>query len=238
VLVEHVERLLMVLDEARSDLARIKTEIAGKLRVAAFPTVAAALLPTVIQKLREAYPFLEVVLEEMEPADGLAALGAWGADLAFVDDLTIRLGRKENTVEQVRLLDDVLYALVPVGHRFADRQTVSVADLKDELWALDSASSFYAEFILNLCRRAGYEPQVNAECRGYEIIGAMVAAGCSISVIPGLRRSHTPTEVRAIKLRPEIRRSISVAYRHGERDHPAVKVFVAELLATTKALGL
>ena len=49
VLVTHAERILMVLDEARADLADIKREIAGVLRVAAFPTVAAALLPQAIQ---------------------------------------------------------------------------------------------------------------------------------------------------------------------------------------------
>jgi len=43
VLVEHTERMLLVLDEAKSDLAQIKREVAGVIRVAAFPTVAAAL---------------------------------------------------------------------------------------------------------------------------------------------------------------------------------------------------
>ncbi|MDF3881118.1 LysR family transcriptional regulator [Cupriavidus basilensis] len=238
VLVAHVERLLGVLEEAKSDLAQLKKEIAGKIRVAAFPTVAAALLPHVIKTLGVSYPFLEIVLEEMEPADGLAALGSWRADIAFVDDLTFRLRREDKTVEQVPLLEDVLYALLPCSHRFADRATVSMGELKNEAWALDSASSFYAEFIVNLCRRAGYEPRINAECRGFEILGAMVAAGCSVSVIPGLRLSHTPSDVRAVKLRPEMKRRISVAYRRGERKHPAVQVFVSQLLASAEELAL
>jgi DNA-binding transcriptional LysR family regulator len=179
-----------------------------------------------------------VVLEEMEPADGLAALGSWHADMAFVDDLTISQAGKEKTVEQIPLLEDDLYVLVPHKHRLANRPSVTMADLKDEHWALDSASSFYAEFVLGLCRRAGYEPSVNAECRGFEIINAMVAAGCSISVIPGLRRSHTVAGVRAVKLRPAVRRNISVAYRRGERNHPAIKAVVAQLLVTARELSL
>ncbi|MEJ8814325.1 LysR family transcriptional regulator [Variovorax ureilyticus] len=232
VLVEHTERMLTVLDEAKSDLALLKKQVAGKLRVATFPTVAAALLPSVIESLSADYPYLDVLLEEMEPADGLAALGSWGADIAFVDDLTIQLNHKERSVEQVHVVNDMLYALLPRGHRLSGKSTVSVAELKDEKWALDSASSFYAEFVANLCRRAGYEPRVNAECRGFEIIGAMVQGGCSISVIPGLRLAHPIPGTVAVKLRPEVSRRISLAYRRGDRKNPAVQLFVERLLSS------
>lgn len=168
----------------------------------------------------------------MEPADGLAALGSWGADIAFVDDLTIQLGRKEQTVEQVHVVNDLLYALLPDGHRLASKSSVSVAELKDEKWALDSASSFYAEFVVNLCRRAGYEPKVNAECRGFEIIGSMVQGGCSVSVIPGLRLAQKIPGTRAVKLHPEVSRRISLAYRRGDRRNPAVQLFVERVLQT------
>jgi DNA-binding transcriptional LysR family regulator len=235
VLVQHTERLLTVLDEAKSDLALIRRQVAGKLRVATFPTVAAALLPPVIKSLSIDYPYLEVMIEEMEPADGLAALGSWGADIAFVDDLTIQLSHKENTVDQVHVVDDYLYALLPEAHALAGKNSISVAELKNEKWALDSASSFYAEFVVNLCRRAGYEPKVNAECRGFEIIGSMVQGGCSVSVIPGLRLAQPTLGTRAVKLRPEVHRRISLAYRRGERKNPAVQLFVERVLAATSA---
>lgn len=233
VLVGHAERILTVLDEAKSDLAVIKREVAGVLRVAAFPTVAAALLPHAIKELQVRYPQLEIVYTEMEPADALAALGAWNADIAFVDNLSTQLssGRQKN-VDLIPLIDDVLYALLPEGHRLAQRQDISVADLKDERWALDSVAHFYGEFIRNLCRRAGFEPRVNAECRGFETVRSMVASGCSISVIPGLRLVHELSGVRAVKLRPEARRQISVAYRHGERNHPTLQVFLAQIAST------
>jgi DNA-binding transcriptional LysR family regulator len=232
VLVAHAERILTVLDEAKSDLAEIKREIAGVLRVAAFPTVAAALLPHAIQQLRASYPLLEIVFNELEPADGLAALGSWNADVAFIDNLTTLLGDKHRHVDQVPLIDDVLYVLLPAGHRLAQRQSLAVGDLENERWALDSAVSCYGEFIVNLCRRAGYEPQVNAQCRGFEVVKAMVATGCSISVIPGLRLGQGLAGFSAVRLRPEARRKIAIAFRHGERNHPAVKVFVEQMART------
>jgi DNA-binding transcriptional LysR family regulator len=238
VLVSHVERILVVLDEAKSELAQIKKEVSGVLRVAAFSTVASALLPHVINTMHARYPYLELVVDELEPADGLKALGSWRADVAFVDDLSMQLGGKSKSCEQVPVLDDVLYVLLAPGHQLARRSSLSVVDLKNEAWALDSAASFYAEFVLNLCRRAGFEPQVNANGRGFEFVSAMVASGCSVTIMPGLRLVRGVHQLSAVKLRPEVRRKISLAYRKGERSHPAIMAFVEQAARSSAALKL
>lgn len=236
VLVGHVERVLTVLDEAKSELAQIREEIAGTLRVAAFATAAAALLPPVIQALRAAYPRLQVTLVEMEPAEGLAALGSWSTDIAIVDDLGGRPARGGQTVKHVPLIDDELHVILATGHRLARKKTLGLAELKDEEWALDSASSVYGEFVLGLCRRAGYAPRVSAECLGSEIIAAMVSSGCAVSIIPGLRLGQMRGAFAAVPLRPRVHRHISAAFRQGERTHPAIRVFVEQLLRTAKSL--
>jgi DNA-binding transcriptional LysR family regulator len=40
----------------------------------------------------------------------------------------------------------------------------------------------------------------------------------------------------SVKLRPEIGRKISVAYRKGERTHPALRVFIEELVRAASGL--
>src|SRR5690606_6633767 len=87
-LVTHANRVFAALDQAKSELAAIRQEISGTLRVAVFPTVGSWLLPAAIQLCRKRHPYLRVVLEEMEPVEGLAAVRARRCDLAFVDDLT------------------------------------------------------------------------------------------------------------------------------------------------------
>ena len=237
-LVSHTERMLTVLDEAKSDLAELKHVISGELRIAAFPTVASALLPQVIKSLRISHPYLEIVLYELEPAEGLAALGSWAADIAFVDDLSLKSTVKQRTVEMVHVLDDALHALLPDAHALADRASLSITDLKHERWALDSAASSYAEYLLNLCRSSGFEPKVNASCRGSEMVMAMVSSGCSVTVIPGLRLVQRLENVAAIRLQPEIGRRISVAFRKGDRKHPAIKVCVDQICKAAIELPL
>jgi DNA-binding transcriptional LysR family regulator len=235
-LVAHTERILAVLDEARSELAQLKREIAGELRVAAFPSIASAVLPDVVKTLRVAFPRLQLVLEEMEPVDGLAALGSWRTDVAIVDDLSVLADR--GTYELVPLAEDSLRVLVPENHELAKRASVSVADLKIQDWALDSTSSAFGDYIGNLCRRAGFEPRLNARCKGFEMVAAMVTSGASISIVPGLRLVRGIPRTKVIRLRPEVRRKISVAYRRGEHRHPAVTVFLEELVRSAEKLKL
>ncbi|MBA2674573.1 LysR substrate-binding domain-containing protein, partial [Ramlibacter sp.] len=236
-LVGHAERILAVLGEARSEMAQLRREIAGELRVAAFPTIASAVLPETIKALRAAFPRLDVVLEEMEPLDGLAALGAWRTDVALIDDLAAPLaGQGDDKLELVPLAQDQLYALLPQAHALAGKRSLAMGELRGEAWAMDSTASAFGDVVIGLCRRAGYEPRVNARCTGFEMVAAMVAAGCSVSVVPGLRLLRPSPGLQAVRLRPGVRRQISAAYRRGERDHPAVAAFVRELVRTTTQL--
>ncbi|WP_233873413.1 LysR family transcriptional regulator [Paraburkholderia adhaesiva] len=231
-LVGYAERVMVVLDEARSELAELRREIAGELRVAAFPSIASIVLPDTVKELRRAFPRLAIALEELEPIDAVAALRSWRTDIALIDDLSIATGNDRENVELVPLAEDALYVAVATDHPLSKKPSLSLADLRYETWAIESTWSTFGSFVIELCRRAGFEPQTNARCRGSDIIDAMVTPGCSVSIAPGLRVLRAPIGVAWVKLRPEIRRKIYVAYRSGERNHPTVKVFVEEIVRT------
>ena len=195
---------MAVLDEARSELAELRQEIAGELRVAAFESIASVVLSDTVKELRQAFPRLEIALEELEPIDGVTALRSWRTDIALIDDLLIVAGDNWGKVEVVPLAEDVLYVAVATDHPLSKRPSLSVADLRHEAWAVESTWSTFGALVTDLCRRAGYEPRTNAKCRGSEMIEAMVAAGCSVSIIPGLRVMRSPAGVAWVKLTPEV----------------------------------
>lgn len=231
-LVGHVERILMVLDEARSELAQMRSEIAGELRVAAFPSIAVAVVAETVRALRNAYPRLKVVVVELEPQESLSALGSWQIDVAVIDDLAVEPNEKHENYALIPLTQDLMHVLLPTHHPLAACGGLTIADLRDEAWALDSTSSSFGEFITNLCRRSGYSPRINAHCAGFEMVAAMVASGNSISVVSGLRLVRPLHGVTAVRLLPGIQRGVFLAYRKGERDHPAVNVFLDAALRT------
>lgn len=107
-LVAHAERIIAALEDAKTDLAELKQAVAGELRVAAFSSVAAALIPQVMKALERRHAQLTIVLEEMEPVDSLAALRAWQTDVALVDDLTVPPNTAGPNIERVPILEDLL----------------------------------------------------------------------------------------------------------------------------------
>lgn len=229
VLAAHAERVLAVLDEARAELAELRHEVAGEVRLAAFPSAAALLLPQALVALRRDHPRLEILISELEPAEGLAALGSWQADIALVDDWSVGTGAGHPNLDFHPLADDRLCALLPAGHARADQRTLALGDLAAESWALDSSSSTYADYVLAQCRRAGFEPRVNARCRGFEMVAALVAAGCSVALIPGLRRGQTPVGTTLLPLVPALPRRILLAWRRSKQRHPGLQAVLAAL---------
>ena len=100
-LVGYAERVMVVLDEAKSEMAQLRREIAGELRVAAFPSIASVVLPQTVTALRRVFPRLNIILNEMEPTDGLAALRSWRVDVAIIDDLSTILDRKQSGIGRI-----------------------------------------------------------------------------------------------------------------------------------------
>lgn len=228
-LVERAERILVELESARADIAELKKVIAGELRVAAFPSVAAALVAGAIHDLHRLHPRLNVQFDEMEPAESLAALRSWQTDLAVIDDLNVPPGALDPNIETVPLIEDVFNAMVSQTHPLANRATVTMSELRDERWALDTASSTYNRMITDACQEAGFTPNIVARCKGFEVTIALIRAGYGVSILPGLRASYDLEDVWVCKIVPEIRRKISLAFRKGEKKSPAVQAFIAQV---------
>lgn len=228
-LVAHAGRVMAVLQEAKTDLAELKRVVAGELRIAAFPSAAASLIPPTMIALAQAYPALQTTFVEMEPMEGLAALRAWQTDVALVDDLTTSGHPPELGIETIHILNDDLYVLMTASNPLASRSFVTLSDLRDQRWALDTTADDYSGVLTRACRETGFDPVLNGSCQGFEVVHAMVAAGCSITIQPGLRVLRNPTGLCIKELRPTIRRKIAVAYRKSEIRIPAVKIFVNEI---------
>ena len=228
-LVERAERIIAEVESARADLAELKQVIAGELRVAAFPSVAAALIPATVYAILLLHPHLTILFDEMEPAESLPALRSWQTDIAIIDDLNVPTGALDPNVETIPLMDDVFNVMVSKDHPLAERSTVTLHELRDERWAIDTASDAYTRMLTEACQSAGFSPRIVARCKGFEVTIALIRKGCGISMLPGLRASYDLEDVWVCKVVPEIRRKISLAFRRGEKRSPALQAFITQI---------
>jgi DNA-binding transcriptional LysR family regulator len=227
-LVRHADTISAAMAAAESELAAVRTEIAGTLRIAAFPTAARAILPGVIAELGQAYPRLRVMLRDLETDESLAALRLDEVDLAVVDEYDPVTRIREPGIELVDLLEDPLLVALPPD-RVGPSGPVPLARLADEPWIMDTESSLIHGAVVRLCRAAGFEPKVRSICRDYSVIIALVEAGLGVAVLPGLALHGRTLDARVAELDPPSRRRVLAGLKPERMAHPAVAAMLAAL---------
>src|SRR4051812_20214466 len=90
-LVEHAEAVLSRLAAAEAELAAIAGVRGGRVRLAAFPTAGASLVPPAVALFRERHPEVELSFSEREPEEATQMLRAAELEVGLVfeyQDLT------------------------------------------------------------------------------------------------------------------------------------------------------
>ena len=162
-LVEHADVILARLADAEAELDAIAGLRAGRVRLVAFPSAGATIIPPAIARFRAAHPDVDLALRPGEPEDGhRAGARGRGGRGARHRDAHARPRPCPTACSIEPLLDDHMYAVLPAGHRLAGRRRVRLEDLADDPWIIGSSSGTCpdARIVLQACGGAGFEPQI------------------------------------------------------------------------------
>jgi DNA-binding transcriptional LysR family regulator len=234
-------RAAALLDAARRAEDDVR-EAAGAgrptVRVGAFPTLAAGLLPGATRDLRARRPDLRLEVKVVEPEPAIDDLLAGRLDLAtIIDSELLPMGVRPG-VEHVHLCDDPLLVVMATDHPMAGRASVGLDELGEEAWLMPEVGGTCADsnIILRACRDAGFEPDVRFAFDDYPALQGMAAAGVGVALIPSLATANIRADVAIIPLRgqPPARR-IGAVVRVGEAD-PLVDHVIEALRASARAL--
>src|SRR4051795_272720 len=118
-LVRHADAILARLSEAEAELEAIAGLRGGRLRLAAFESAAATVMPLAIARFTRAHPAVELSMTLMEPEDALPALRAGDIDLAVTFGAGDAGDRDGDGVEHVHLLEDPMYLVLGAEHPLA-----------------------------------------------------------------------------------------------------------------------
>jgi DNA-binding transcriptional LysR family regulator len=206
-LVEHADAILARLADAEAELEAIAGVRGGRLRMAAFPSAGATIMPEAIARFRDRHPAVELSLEPADPEPALVKLRAGEVDLVL--DITGALRPpREDGIERLHLLDDPMYVALPVGHPLANKRNLSLEELAEESWILGTTGSCPdASIFLHSCQIAAFEPHVTFNSDDYFAIQGFVAAGVGASFIPDLALISVRDDivVRSLGPRPPAR---------------------------------
>ncbi|WP_214411689.1 LysR family transcriptional regulator [Sphaerisporangium fuscum] len=184
VLHRHARDVLERLDHAALELAAVHDGSGGRLRVGAFATANAVLLPETLREFRQACPGVEVALVEGFSNRLLERLHEGSIDIAVVSDYPSGLVPGAEA-ELVPLLTDELLVALPPGHRLAHRQVIDLRDLRDENW-IEGAPPGHPTMLAQSCARAGFTPRIGIRIGEWTGKLGYVAAGLGVTLLPSM----------------------------------------------------
>lgn len=218
-LAAHADAVLSRLAAAHDEVAAIAGLRAGRVRVAAYPTAAATLVPRALAALRRDFPGVEASLDELEPTEALAALRAGDADLAvtFRYDET---GPVDRELVATPVAADPIDIVVPAAHPAAGREHHRLDDLAGETWV--AGCDRCRAHLVETCRRAGFDPAIAFTTDDFVTQQALVAAGLAVAAMPrSTLGAHNDPGVRAAPCPDLGRRRVEVVVA-GDPVPPAV----------------
>ncbi|MFI1517929.1 LysR family transcriptional regulator [Kitasatospora cineracea] len=229
-LLPHAEALLDRLDGTRRDLAALTGLTAGRLRLGAFDSANAALVPAALAAFRAAHPAVVPALTEGLSGDLLDLLADGSIDLAVVTAYPEHRYDTER-FDLHRLADDPVLVALPRAHRLARRRRLRLAELADEPWI--AASRRPEATLLAACVRSGFQPRIAYEVAGWTAKLGLAAAGLGITLIPALAARAGRPDLAFVPLHPDDTpvRHVHAATRRGHHPAPAVTAFLPFLQA-------
>jgi DNA-binding transcriptional LysR family regulator len=227
--VRHTEAILARLAEAESELEAIAGLKGGRLRMAAFESAGATLMPLAIAAFRDRHPAVELSMTMLEPEDSVPQLRSGELDLAIT--FTTRPAPEDGDgLEHVHLIDDPMYVVLPREHPLAHKRNLRVADLADDAWIGGPANCECNRLIYRACASAGFDPRIAFETDDYQASQGLVAAGVGVSLIAelGLRSVREDIVVRDIGRDTPVRKIHATTLSEGYRS-PATQAMLAIL---------
>jgi DNA-binding transcriptional LysR family regulator len=232
-LLEHAEAVLDRLETARRNLSALRGLNCGRLRIGAFATAEAVLVPRAMAAFRADHPDVELSLSDGVSAAQVARLRAGELDVAV---LNVHDGQSADVAGLVlrHLLDDPILVALPADHRLAHRRAVRLAELADETWI--AGSTAIEDTLIGACLRSGFRPRVHYVVPEWTAKQGLVAAGLGVTLLPGLGLGTVRPDIVVKRLRAEPSRTIFAATAEGTSGPPSVPPFLAHLAASATRL--
>lgn len=236
-LASRANELLELADNIQAEMDAAGADVAGEVRISAFGSIAAGLMPSVFKAAAARYPALELSIEEIESAGGLKAVVSRKVDIAVIDEWA-EVEPYASSVELQLLGVDHFVAVTSSQHAVATKRKKKVAlqDLSQDKWTINRGAPAYRAALLRACYSAGFTPRETSSCRNMLATLALIRDAGLVSVLPaiGFREVGRIPGLHIAPLDPPVTRNILMAIPKGTSARPNVKAVIG-LLRTAVA---
>ncbi len=232
----YAERATQAVKEGREAIAELNSASAGHLVIASAPAVSTYLLPPILERFSAAHPRVEVAVRTGHSEEVL--------QMVLKSEVQLGLGRelRHHDIDLIPFYEEELGLMVAPGHHFAERKSVTMADLAGEQLILFDRTSSYYELTQASFASAGLTPRSMFELDNIEATKKMVERRLGVALLP---RTAVAVEVAAGSLRrvsisdglPMRRRLVVMRRRDLGPPSGVVKAFVDLLLQASELIA-
>jgi LysR family transcriptional regulator, transcription activator of glutamate synthase operon len=217
-------------DGLRHEVDELRGLVRGEVRVGATLPAGEIDVPGVLVRFSEAYPGIEVELQEGTAGDMLSHLAENRIDASFC--LLAEDPPAEIAVEQ--LSEEEIVAAFPVGAA-PDRERVTAAELSRHTLITPRSGSSLKQAADEFFARAGRTMDVSLESGDPFLLRCLVSSGFGAAVLPAslIAREGPPVDVR--KLRPAVRLRATLIWHARRHQTPAARAFIDFIRAEVRA---
>lgn len=214
----HARAAFVHLEALRREAAEAAGEERGSVRIAAFPSVFATVLPRLLRRFRSLHPDIEVVALETDDREIEVWLHNGAIDLGVVlnpapDRHAILLGQ------------DAWVAVLPAAHPLGRRNTLSLAILVGEPFVLATGGCIH--HARALAAAAGLAlADVRIEVRDWASAIALVREGLGVCIVPESTLPEVRRGLRVARLDPPIFRQFGLLTARGRVPSPSTERLV------------
>ncbi len=221
-LLRHATAVLDRLAVAGEEIEELKAGTSGRLVIGTFQSVSVQLLPTLLGRLREESPRLDVRLFEEEVGDLVDRVVADDCDLAFaVGPVT------DDRVESLLVRQDAMVVVVPPTWVAKGTDSFPLSELNGRPMIGQNAMDSCQRRIDAGLQQAGVDPMYVFRTNDNGAVQAMVRAGIGASVMPLLAVDVDDPGVRVLRPSPELPlRDVELVWRRGRTRTTAARRFV------------
>lgn len=185
---ERAQELLKNAAELGDALSNRKGELRGPVALGCFTGLGPTVLPPLFEHFSRHHPEVQLQVSLGTQDEIVTQLHQRNIDAAFLYDIDLPPGLRQEPLYETEVV-----AVLPEGHRLAERQSVALEDLVAEpLIMLDSIPS--TPHTHRIFRELGLTPNVLAALPSIEMVRGLVARGLGYSLLMARPYSTVTTE--------------------------------------------
>ncbi len=189
-LLEHADRITAQVRAAEHEMAALVGQHTGVVRLAAFPSSCATLVPRAIMALSRLLPQVDVRLLQAEPPRAQQLVRSGEADLALCywfgssDSPSADQAVARSPLERIHVLTEEVSLVLPVAHPAAHHKLIALEQLANDTFIIAGAT--FQDMLQRSAKEAGFTPKITMVADDYVVMQALVGHGLGITLIPNL----------------------------------------------------